>query len=135
MRVQDIMSTPVRAVRPQESAIHALALMKSSSVHDLVVQDGRSVIGVVSSRDLIVATAAPENRGLSVGELMSDDLVTATATMTVRQAANRMRGHNIGSLPVLDRGNLVGIVTMSDLLDLVDRGPEPRTAKSRGSHP
>lgn len=133
MRVQEIMSTPVRAVRPQESAVRALQLMKTSNVHHLIVQDGKSVIGVVSSRDIAVATAG--NRNVSVGEVMSDDLVTATPTMTVRQAANRMRGRNIGSLPVLDGAKLVGIVTISDLLELIGRGLERRAATPRRTRP
>jgi CBS-domain-containing membrane protein len=42
----------------------------------------------------------------------------------VREAANLMRGHRAGSLPVVDGGKLVGIVTVWDFLDLIGRGAD-----------
>ena len=70
---------------------------------------------------------------------MSRDVVTVEPTTTVRQAANLMRGRYLGCLPVVDGGKLVGMVTTSDLLELLGRGaiaPSPRaerwTLKGRG---
>jgi CBS domain-containing protein len=48
--------------------------------------------------------------------------VTVEPTRTVRQAANLMRGRSIGCLVVVEAGRAIGIVTVSDLLELVGRG-------------
>jgi CBS domain-containing protein len=59
-----------------------------------------------------------------VSEVMASHLVTATPETTIRQAANLLRGRTIGCLPVLYGDKPVGIVTTTDLLDLVGRGAE-----------
>jgi acetoin utilization protein AcuB len=61
---------------------------------------------------------------------MTSNLATATPSMTVRQAANLLRGRTIGCLPVLEGGKPVGIVTTTDLLDLIGRGAERPIARS-----
>jgi CBS domain-containing protein len=65
---------------------------------------------------------------------MSEPVVTVEVTTTVRQAANLMRGHSIGCLVVTgsDRsGRVKGIVTVSDLLELVGRGLDRGAATSK----
>jgi CBS domain-containing protein len=61
---------------------------------------------------------------------MSHRVVTAAPTTTIREAANLLRGHTVGCLPVLDRGRPVGIVTITDLLELIGRGVEKPVATS-----
>jgi CBS domain-containing protein len=57
-----------------------------------------------------------------VASLMTRRIATAPPSLTVRKAANLLRGSAVGALPVVDRGRLVGIVTVSDLLDQLGRG-------------
>jgi len=118
MRVGDVMTTKVETVGPDESAEDARSRMQALRVHHLVVTEGKAVVGVISDRDL----DAPE--GKKVSELMSAKPVTITARATVRDAANELRGNVIGCLPVLDDDRLVGIITTTDLLDLIGRGAE-----------
>jgi len=117
MRMQDVMSDAVESVAPSTTAADARARMKMSGIHHLVVRDGKTVVGVVSSRDL--GTNAGQT---PVRDLMSAHIATAGPTTTVKQAANILRGRGIGCLPVMDGGKLVGIVTVSDLLELVGKG-------------
>src|SRR6185437_16697797 len=85
--------------------------------------------GVVSERDLGGRHGEDARRGRSVEELMSARVVSGTPAMTLREAANLMRGRTIGSLPVLEDGELVGIVTATDVLDELGRGStRPRRA-------
>jgi acetoin utilization protein AcuB len=51
--------------------------------------------------------------------------------MTVRQAANLLRGRTIGCLPVVEDGAILGIVTTIDLLELIGRGAERPVPKTR----
>jgi CBS domain-containing protein len=53
---------------------------------------------------------------------MTAPAMTVEPTMTVRQAANTMRGRSIGCLVVVDSGRAIGIVTVSDLLELIGHG-------------
>jgi CBS domain-containing protein len=98
--------------------------MRASAIHHLVVTEGRDVAGIVSDRDI------RNVRGdVPVREVMSTKVAIAGPNTTVREAANILRGRSVGSLPIVDRGRLVGIVTISDLLTLVGRGAERPVAR------
>ncbi len=137
MRLEEIMSRHVMSVSRHEDADAAWSRMREHRMHHLVVVEGGEVVGVVSDRDLGADRGAALRQGKVVEELMSRDVVVAAPETTVRDAANRMRGRGIGCLPVLSRGKLVGIVTTTDLLELigargvgaVGRGPKPSKIK------
>jgi acetoin utilization protein AcuB len=122
MKLMEIMTTEVKTALPAEDAEEAFQRMRNQRFHHLIVTDGRRrVLGVLSEGDLGGPKASTFRRGKSVGELMSTQTVTATPQTTVRQAANQLRARSIGCLPILDRGELVGIVTITDLLELLGR--------------
>lgn len=126
--LRDIMSRAVLTASPSESADGAWERMHEKRVHHLVVIKDREVIGVISDHDLGGSRRATSRRmGRVVGELMSSPVETATTKTNVRQAAKLMRGRSIGCLPVMEQGELLGIVTVADLLDLV-AGAAPRAA-------
>lgn len=127
MRLQDIMTTTVRSVPPELDTAAARHTMRKANVHHLVVVDGEHVVGVLSQRDLggTRDEMLPAGR---VGDLMSSHVLVASPETTVRTAANLLRGHNVGCLPIVDGKKLVGIVTTSDLLALLGRAPT-RTRK------
>jgi len=93
--------------------------MSLHRIHHLVVMERADVLGVVSSRDLKGVPAETP-----IADVMSSEAITADASTTVRRAANLLRGHIIGCLPIVDGRKLVGIVTISDLLTLVGTGAE-----------
>jgi acetoin utilization protein AcuB len=120
MRVGELMTSRVLTISAGESAEHALALMRARRIHHLVVLQGQEVAGVVSSRDL---EAAGTFRQVQVVEdVMTSPALTAAPHMTLRQAANLLRGRTIGCLPVTEDGELVGILTTTDLLAALGRG-------------
>jgi acetoin utilization protein AcuB len=84
----------------------------------------------VSSRDLGGERGAAMRKGTNVSDLMTPQAVTAKPVTTIRQAANLMRGRTIGCLPVLEDGKLKGIVTVTDLLELLGRGLERPVART-----
>ncbi len=117
MRLSEIMSSPVETIARDATVAAARAAMRRRRIHHLVVMDGVHMAGVVSSRDLAGAPSeAP------IAERMSESVVSASAHDTVRDTANRLRGHGVGCLPIVERGRLVGIVTISDLLALLGKG-------------
>jgi acetoin utilization protein AcuB len=142
MRLSEIMSTKVRTIGPADSADLAWDRMKMHGIHHLVVVRDSEIIGVITDRDLGSTHGAGIREGRSVRDLMTPSVTTATPQLTVREAANLMRGHRAGSLPVVADGQLVGIVTVWDFLDLIGRGAdrpvahrERWTMKNRGETP
>jgi CBS domain-containing protein len=128
MRLKDIMSTTVESVRPGELLERAEALMRLRRLHHLVVIDHRQVVGILTDAALQIRQAEGVAK---VEDSMSRHVVTGTPDMTVRQAANLMRGHAEGALPVVAGQRLAGIVTVTDLLDLLGRAADRPAAKQR----
>ncbi|MGB2714219.1 MAG: CBS domain-containing protein [Vicinamibacterales bacterium] len=131
MRLTDIMGTAVETIGLEAAAESAWQRMRLGRFHHLVVLDGHSVAGIISDRDLGGTRGARVREGRRVADLMTGNVVTATPTTTVREAANLLRGRSIGCLPVLDRGSLRGIITVTDLLELIGRGVERPTARAQ----
>lgn len=115
------MTRRVQTVAHTENAEAAWNLMRWKRIHHLVVTgEGGEVVGVVSARDLGGRDRDEIRRTHPIGAMMTAYAVKATPDMPVRQAANVMRGWNIGCLPVIEPdGTLAGIVTVSDLLRLL----------------
>jgi acetoin utilization protein AcuB len=125
MRVQDVMTRRVETIDDQASAEIAYDSMKVKGIRHLVVKKGSELVGVLSQRDLGVAEQRDFREKYVVADLMSTHVVTVGPEASVKQAANLMRGRTIGCLPVVKEGprnRLVGIVTVSDLLELLGRG-------------
>jgi CBS domain-containing protein len=129
MRVAEIMSTHVRTVGPADSAVVAWDRMRLHRIHHLVVVRDTEILGVITDRDLGGRRGREVREGRSVRDLMTPAVTTASPDTTIRDAANVMRGHGAGCLPVVDRGRLVGILTVWDLLELIGRGATRPTAK------
>lgn len=124
MRVNEIMTMAVQAVPPELDAESAWHLMHDARIRHLAVTRARRLVGVVSERDLGNGRASAQRKGRCVADLMTTDVVSIGPAATIREAANLLRGRVIGCLPVLDKGKVVGIVTTTDLLDLIGRGAE-----------
>ena len=131
MRVQDIMTKSVETVRPGVTAQAAWEKMQLKAIHHLVVLDDGKVVGILSDRDLGGSRGTSRRRNRTVADLMSTGVATARPETTIRQAANRLRGRTIGCLPVLKGRKLVGIITVSDLLELIGQGLDRKTQASK----
>ena len=118
MKLCDIMNRDVLTTTPSTSAEAAWDEMRARNFHHLVVMTDSAVVGVISEHDLGGSRRTTARRmGRAVGELMACDVTSASPSTQIRSAANRMRGRSIGCLPVVEHGKLVGIVTVSDLLE------------------
>lgn len=122
MRVREIMKKRVETISASEPVTTARERMASRRIRHLVVTAGHKVLGVISARD--VDRPGRYGQVATVGDAMSAPAVTATPETTLRQAANLLRGRTIGCLPVLEDGRLSGIVTTTDLLELLGKGAE-----------
>lgn len=128
LKVIDCMSESPITVDPGESAAAAVGMLFKWQIHELpVVEDGR-LVGIITDRDLRQVSPAypvgqdqPEVqtylRTLKVGSCMTPDPVTVEPDTTLVEAAKLMRRNRIGSLPVVESAKLVGILSISDVLD------------------
>ncbi|GAA5335935.1 MULTISPECIES: CBS and ACT domain-containing protein [Thermus] len=122
MLVKDVMRSPVVTVGPDATLEEAYRLLLERGIRHLpVVAEGR-LLGIITDRDIRLATShlnpkGPCPIGEKVAAVMTKKVVTAHPLDPVEEAARVMRERKIGSLPVLEDGALVGIVTGIDLLD------------------
>jgi CBS domain-containing protein len=131
MRVQDVMSAKVKTVGPNLPAEVAWTMMARHGCHHLVVTDGDRVVGILSNRDAGGRHGEVVRRHCAVGDLMTESVVVTSPETTVRRAANLMRGRSLGALVVVEDGRLRGLVTVSDLLELIGRGLERGASSAR----
>ena len=121
MLVREVMHGDPITVGPQTSLEDAYAIMRERNIRHLPVVEGKRVVGVVTDRDLRLATSRlaqhPFPPGTEVRTVMAHPVQTAHPLDPIESAARVMRELKIGCLPVLDGPDLVGIVTGVDILD------------------
>lgn len=119
--VRAIMTPGPFCVSPQHTAAQIVDLFHTHRFRHFLVADGQRLVGVISDRDVIrlfgtTDSLEPEYlQSVTVGELMSTDLVTISADATLGQAATMIIEHGINCLPVVADGQAVGILTSTDL--------------------
>jgi CBS domain-containing protein len=114
------------------SVAKAHRIMREKGVRHLPVLNENILVGMVTSNDIMEAASQDSNRlnifepnyllaALPVEELMTPDPVTIAPDDPVLEAADLMFQHDIGSLPVVEDGRLIGIITETDIFHLVVR--------------
>ncbi|WP_457619362.1 CBS domain-containing protein [Methanopyrus sp.] len=127
--VEDLMTRNPVTVDADQSLKFALKTMRKRKVNRLPVtervsEDRKELVGILTVLDaaLAVADAMFGDRSpsrIKVSEVMSSPVITISPGATVLDAAQAMLAHGISGLPVLDGDDLVGIITKTDLLELV----------------
>lgn len=125
-RARDVMTREVVCVPSGMDAVRALEKMYELNVRHLPVLDGEALVGIVSDRDFRLVTN--QSPPLLVRDIMTHGPITCSPTSTVAQLARLMVDKKIDSVPVVSRGRLVGLVTSTDLLQLLMDFPEPVSA-------
>jgi signal-transduction protein with cAMP-binding, CBS, and nucleotidyltransferase domain len=115
-RVRDVMTTGPIGVDYYQSIGEAARTMRDWGVGAVLVVSDESLYGLVTDRDLVVRAVA-EARGADepVGPLSSGNLIGVDADADVREAMRLMREHAVRRLPVLENGQVAGIVSLGDL--------------------
>ena len=125
MLVRDIMRSPAVTVSADTTLEDAYRTMREREIRHLPVAEEGRLVGVITDRDLRLATSSlspsPFAPGSLVSSVMCSRPLTAVPSDPIEDAARIMRERKIGCLPVLDDGRLIGIVTGLDLLDALVR--------------
>ncbi len=136
MRVSDVMCRPVVSCTPETSLSSAARMMGENDCGALPVLRGKTVVGMVTDRDICVAIGKRKKAAseTTVREIFSPGVVTCSTSDDVRSALATMASRHVRRLPVLDAdGALQGIVSLDDLM-LRAEEPRPTGAPPDLSH-
>jgi len=126
MVVRDIMTSNPFTVTPDTNLAEALGIMREKGIRRLPVMKGDKLIGIITKRRLLEVSPSPATT-LSVFEMnyllaktvvkdvMTKEVLTVDPDALLEQAAVIMADSNIGGLPVIEKGKLVGIITEKDI--------------------
>jgi len=133
LRVRDLMTAPVLALKEQDTVSALYDLMDTKHVrHVPIVDDEGDLVGLVSHRDLLRFTLVGLSdvpmtvqrevlRHTRVEELMTRDVVTSEADQDIGGVAEVMLENKFGCVPVVEGSRLVGILTEADFVRFVGR--------------
>jgi acetoin utilization protein AcuB len=127
MLVRERMSKPVITIHPKMAIMEALNLMKKEKIRRLPVVNKRGhLIGIVSDKDLLHASPSIATSlsaweisylvsKITVKEIMTKEVITISEDTPLEEAARIMADNKIGGLPIVRNGDVVGMITETDL--------------------
>src|SRR5574341_63906 len=127
MLVKNYMKRDPITVKKDDSFRYALKLIRKEGIKHLPVLDGKKLVGIVTDRDLRQAAPSPATtlevhelnyllERLKIEAIMTKKVITVTPMTNLRDAAKLLFAHKIGCLPVVEKDELVGIITEGDIL-------------------
>ena len=130
MLVRKKMHKDLVTVTKDEKMTVAKKVMKEKNIRHLPVVDGKKLIGLVTNMDIRKAEASPATSleirelhylldKLSVGEIMTRNVITISPDISIEEATTLLHDNKIGCLPVVEDGNLVGIITENDVMEIL----------------
>ncbi|MNI29951.1 Hypoxic response protein 1 [compost metagenome] len=115
-QVKEIMETDCVTVTLQDNIYEIALKMKQHDIGFVPVVDGKKLIGVVTDRDLAIRGYAEKHSGsTAVKEVMTDLTTSISPETTIDEAAKLMAKQQVRRLPVVEQGELVGVVAIGDL--------------------
>ena len=115
--VKNIMTREVITIDSDRNIVDAAKLMTSNQISSLIVEKDHNPVGIISERDFVRKVCSKDLRSskVLVSEIMSNISITAEPDTPLEVAVQRMINHRIRRLPVIEKGKIVGIVTVTDL--------------------
>lgn len=122
MHLAQILSAKGSAVvttGPDRTVLDAIRTLVDHNIGAVVVVEEGRTVGILSERDVLRFTAAGRTHpaAATVGDLMTRELVTAAPGDSIRHAMEEMTSHRVRHLPILDGSDLVGIVSIGDVVN------------------
>lgn len=110
--------TEVITIAPEATVLDALKRMAQYNIGALLVMSGGDVVGIVSERDCIrkVELMGRNVNNTRINEIMTGDLITVDCAQPLEECMSLMIDKNIRHLPVYDGGELVGLLSVRDVL-------------------
>jgi CBS domain-containing protein len=123
-KAREVMTSHPVTLSPDASLVEAAQRMRDNDIGDvLVVEDGGRLRGIVTDRDMVVRALAEEleARNTTIEDVCSADLVAVDVEEDADRAVELMRERSVRRVPVVDRGRLVGVISLGDMA--IERDP------------
>jgi len=117
LKVEDVMVEDVLTVEAEATVKKAVEIMNKREIGCLVVVKRGKPVGIVTERDMLrrVLVGDRDPKKTKVREIMSAPIVVGNSQMEVEDAVRLMFNMKVKKLPIVDKGKLVGLVTLTDL--------------------
>ena len=118
MKVKECMSLNPIYVSEECTIDEVAKLMSDNHIGVIPVCDeAKNILGIVTDRDIILRSIACDKdvRQTPITEIMSKDVIVATADLTVSEVAKKMQDNQVRRIPVTENNQLVGMITTGDL--------------------
>jgi len=120
MTIGDIMTKSVISVDATLTVNEAAKMMEDAKVGAVIIMEDNTPVGIVTDRDFAIKIAAHAYQITTpIKQIMSSPLFSINSDETVRIAADLMHDRGIRKLPVIDDGKVVGIITSTDIVNLL----------------
>jgi len=130
MLVRKKMKKDLITITKEERMTKAKKILQEKNIRHLPVVDGKKLIGLVTNMDIRKAEASPATSleirelhylldKLTVDEIMTRNVITISPDISVEEATTLLHDNKIGCLPVIEDGNLVGIITENDVMKIL----------------
>ena len=132
--VASIMTKNPKSVGPTTSVVSAAKTMKSARVGSLFVKKGKQLVGIVTDTDIVrraVSSGKPLGK-LTVEKIMTAPIRTIDAGQAVDEAQDMMGDHSIRHLGVTRAGEIIGVVSVRDLLMYYKRYAQSKLPPNMG---
>lgn len=130
MRAADVMETRVAVADARTDAEEAWDHMRTHALEALVVTDRDHIVGVVTRARLDGGRGKGHRRDRTLAEYLPRGPVAVTSDCSVARALTVLDGQATGCVPVLERGRLVGVLTIAGLLRRLDQRQAARRRAS-----
>ncbi len=109
------------SISPEATVFEAIQLMADKNVGALLVTQGDKLVGIISERDYTrkVALKGKSSKQTLVKEILSGQVIHVTPDHSVENCMHLMTNHHIRHLPVLQEGQIVGVVSIGDLVNWI----------------
>jgi CBS domain-containing protein len=116
-KAYEVMTRVLATCAPDTSVSHVAAIMRDRDIGDVLVVENGKLHGIVTDRDLALKALTGEDDPLQtpVSKFMSTKIITGEAEWNLEQVAKVMGQHQIRRLPIVQHGQLVGIVSLGDV--------------------
>ncbi|EGA67245.1 CBS domain-containing protein [Vibrio brasiliensis] len=128
IKVEDMMTRSPHTLLRSHNLADAKSMMEALDIRHIPIIDAdRKLLGVVSQRDVLAAQESslqqiPQNQSFTLNtplyEVMKTGVMTAAPQAGLKESAIYMQKHKVGCLPVVEKGQLVGIITDSDFVSI-----------------
>ena len=117
LKVEDAMTEDVITIDAEASVKKAVDLMNKNEIGCLIVTRNAKAMGIVTERDMLsrVLGMSRNPEKTKISEIMTSPLVVADPGMDLEEAARLMFKMKVKKLPVVSEGNLLGLVTLTDI--------------------